>query len=434
MNPRERLLAIAIGGVAAAILGYFALSYVAGQFSKRSADIARLESDIKKFKDQVFSGQLAAKKISQYEARSLPPDVELARTQYQDWLLGEIQEAGLAEPDVSFKTKMPEGDLFVRQTFSVSAQGTLPQIIDWLHVFYSEDWLHRITLLRLKPIKESKQIELVCTVEALSLKRAKPTSQLESRPSKRLALANYKAYHDTIAGRNLFGPANTAPRITVSGSRDVYLGRTAELTVKGTDPDPLDRLRYRLVQAPDPAAKFDDEKGKLTWSPKALGKYEFVFEAMDDGLPSKPSNQEKFVLNVTEQPPAQPARLDFDHARFTVLTAVIDLDGKGEVWLHVRPLGRTIKLHQGDEFQVGSIKGRVASIGEFDFSFTSDGKLRKLLKGNVLEQAQVVADAPAVEATPAATTGEASSRPPEQKAGSAAAPENRLSAKDRQVE
>ena len=99
MNPRERILAIAIGGVAAAIIGYFAVSYVTGQFSKRSTEIARLEGEIKKSKDQVFAGQVAAKKITQYEARSLPPDEEVTRTQYQDWLLEEIQDAGLTEPD-----------------------------------------------------------------------------------------------------------------------------------------------------------------------------------------------------------------------------------------------------------------------------------------------------------------------------------------------
>ena len=62
MNPKERMLAIAVGGVFAAIVGYFALSWITGQFSARNAEIAQLEGDIKKSKDQVFAGQLAAKK------------------------------------------------------------------------------------------------------------------------------------------------------------------------------------------------------------------------------------------------------------------------------------------------------------------------------------------------------------------------------------
>jgi hypothetical protein len=408
------MLAIAIGGVFAAIMGYFALTYVMGQFSSRSGEITKLNGEIKKYKDQVLAGQLAAQKIARYEARSLPANDEVTRTLYNDWLLSEIQKAGMIQPDVGLKSRTPEGDLFVRQTFSVNAQGTLPQVIDWLHTFYSVDWTHRITQLRLKPVKESKLLDVICTIEALSLRRAKDTDQLEPRPGQRLSLASRQAYHDAIANRNLFGPPNAAPKITVSGSKDVYLGRNAELTIKGADPDALDKLRYRLVQAPDESAKLDEASGRLSWSPKEPGKYEFVFEAVDDGLPNKPSNREKVVLNVTEQPAAQKPKLEFDHARFTVLTAVLDLNGKGEVWLRNQYLGQTLKLHQGDEFEIGSIKGQVAQIGQYDFSFTSEGKLRKLVKGDTLEQAKIVADAPAKEddkAAPAASAKDNNSAP-----------------------
>jgi hypothetical protein len=433
MNPKERMLAIAVGGVFAAIMGYFALSYITGQFSARNAEIAKLEGDIKKSKDLVFAGQLAAKKITQYETRSLPPSDEVTRTLYNDWLLSEIEEAGLIQPDVGFESKVPEGDLFVRQTFSISAQGTLPQVINWLYAFYSVDWLHRITRLRLKPVKESKLLDVDCTVETLSLRRAKETDQLELRPGKRLALPTLQAYHDTIANRNLFGPANAAPKITISGSKDVYIGRAAELTIKGADPDALDKLRYKLVQSPDESAKFDEEKGRLTWSPKEIGKYEFVFEAIDDGLPSKVSNREKVVLNVTEQPPAQKPKLDFDHARFTVLTAVLDLNGKREIWLDVRPLDQTFKLHQGDAFEIGSIKGQVAEIGLHDFSFISDGKLRKLAKGNILEQAQVIADAPAKEEAKSGSTAEAKENNQAPRSGGSIAPKTILTAEDKKA-
>jgi hypothetical protein len=392
MNPRERLLAVAIGGVMVAIFGYLGLSYVSGQFTTRNNEISRLEGEIKKRKQQVFAGQVATKKISEYETRSLPPDVQVTRTQYQDWLLNEIQKAGLTKPDVAFKVQMPEGDLLVRQSFTASAKGTLPQIVDLLYAFYSVDWLHRVTQLRLRPVKDSKLLEVTLSIEALSLRKAKEAPQLEPRPGKRLALADRDAYRKAIADRNLFGPPNNAPKISITGSKDVYLGRTADLTVKGTDPDTYDKVRFRLVESPDPTAQFDEEKGRLTWSPKEKGKYEFVFEGIDDGLPNKRSNLEKVVINVTEQPPSGPKRLDFDHARFTILSAVIDLDGKGEIWLYVRPLGQTVRLHEGEDFEIGSVKGTVTQIGAYDFSFKSDGKLRKLTKGDVLDQAQVVAD------------------------------------------
>ena len=86
-----------------------------------------------------------------------------------------------------------------------------------------------------------------------------------------------------------------------------------------------------------------------------------------------------------------------------MLTAVLDIGGIGEVWLHVRPTGETLKLHAGDKFEIGSIKGTVAQIGETDFVFENEGKQRKLEQGDILDQAQAFtaaakpAQAPTVE-------------------------------------
>jgi len=216
------------------------------------------------------------------------------------------------------------------------------------------------------------------------------------KPSKRLQLPNRQAYYNTIVGRNLFGPANNPPKLSISGSKDVFLGRPVDLTLKGTDPDPLDKVtKFKLVKSPDDNVKFDEDKGRLTWTPKQPGKYEFTFQGFDDGFPSLPSKEEKFVVTVAPQPLVEgKARPEFDHARFTILTAVLDLDGQGEIWLHIRPLGEIAKLHKGDHFEIGSIEGTVAEIGQYDFSFTCNGKLHQLAKGEILEKAKVIGDAP----------------------------------------
>jgi hypothetical protein len=108
------------------------------------------------------------------------------------------------------------------------------------------------------------------------------------------------------------------------------------------------------------------------------------------------------VVNVTDPPPRlddPPPPPGFNHAKFTILTAVLDIGGIREIWLHVRTTGETLKLHAGDQFEIGSIKGTVAQIGVSDFVFEADGKQRKLEKGGVLEQAQVFA-ATAISAEP----------------------------------
>src|SRR5207302_4953115 len=131
--------------------------------------------------------------------------------------------------------------------------------------------------------------------------------------------------------------------------------------------------------------------------PKEEGKYEFIVEGRDDGFPAKVSNREKFVISVRPQN-APPPPVVFDFAKFTMLTALLDVEGQGEVWLHVRPTGQMVTLHQGDQFEIGSVKGTVSQIDEYDFCFDFEGKRRKLSKGELLEQAKPIGDVPQVAA------------------------------------
>jgi hypothetical protein len=393
-NSRERLLALIVGCVAVLVAGFFTYSWVKGQFDRRARDITKLTSDIKKFERTAALGRTASSKISRYEQRSLPANADIARTRYQTWLVNEMESTGLIEPDVKFGTAQGgEKDIYIKQNFTVDAIGTLPQVVDLLHSFYSVDWLHRITRLSLKPIKDSKLLGITMQIETLSLKKANSIDKLDPIPSSRLALKSRDAYYDTIVGRNIFGPRNNEPKISISGSQDVFLGREVDLTIKGEDPDWLDQVLLNLVESAAPDAKLDPVTGKFTWKPTAEGKYEFTVEGTDDGFPSKVSTREKIVINVRPQGAPPPAAV-FDVAKFTMLTALLDLDGQGEVWLHVRPTGQMVTLHEGDRFEIGTVKGTVSQIGEHDFCFDFEGKRRKLYKGELLDEAQVIEDAP----------------------------------------
>jgi hypothetical protein len=402
---RERLFAIVVGFLALVIGVYFVQSWVFGQFDRRQKEIVKVKDEIKKFERTSNLGRVASRKLVQYEQRSLPSNVEVARTRYQNWLVGEMELAGLVQPDVRFASAQGgDKDLFVRQLFVVKAAGSLPQVVELLHSFYSVDWLHRITQLKLRPFEDSKLLDVELNIETLSLKKAASTDKLETRPSQRLALQTRGEYYDAIVGRNIFGPRNSDPKLEISGPLEVFLGRTADLTIKGVDPDPLDQVAVKLVESPSPDAKLDPETGKFAWTPKEPGTYEFVVEGLDDGFPARPSPREKFVITVKEQKPAAPRGLEFDNAKFTLLTAILTVDGQGEVWLHVRPTGQMVTLHEGDRFEIGSVKGTVAKIGEYDFTFDFEGKRRQLAKGELLEQAKVISDQPAASTAPASTT------------------------------
>src|SRR4029453_18306876 len=101
MSSRERNLAMAVSAVLALIVGYIAWTYVGGQFGQKNDEVTKLESEIAKAKKAVFASQVAAKKISEYEGRSLPSDPEIASGHYHNWLISEVQKAGLVQPDVA---------------------------------------------------------------------------------------------------------------------------------------------------------------------------------------------------------------------------------------------------------------------------------------------------------------------------------------------
>src|SRR5262249_6408793 len=160
------------------------------------------------------------------------------------------------------------------------AQGTLPQIVDFLYAFYSVDWLHRITKLNLQPVRNNfKLLDVSITIDAVSLRKAKEAEDMDHRPSNRLTMGTYDDYQELIVGRNILGPPNHPPKVTgVSGATQVFVDRSLDVTVKGTDPDEWDQVFYRILEGPENAT-IDNVSGKLTWPAKAIGKYEFLVQA-----------------------------------------------------------------------------------------------------------------------------------------------------------
>lgn len=390
MSSRERLLAISIGSVLALIVVLWGWSRINAMYTFRRTELTKLEQAIageRKLERQTTAAQF---RMRNYEERSLPPVPSEARSAYQTWLLKLFDKAGMPQPQVTMGPVKEERNLYTSGTFSVHGQGTLPQVVKLLHGFYSADYMHRISKLNIKPIKDSKNLDLSMDVQALSLQRAAPTAMLEERHSDRLVLPKQDDYVRIISERNLFGPPNQAPRISGLGNQKAIRGRSVDIAARGSDPDKLDKLSYTMVKSAANDARLDSSSGKITWTPRSNGKYEFLVRATDDGWPAKSSKDELLVVIVEDPPippPEPPRKLAFDDAKFTFLSAVIDVSGTGQIWLSIRPKGQTLKLAVGDKFEVGSVKGTVTSIGEGDFTFESDGKEHKLSKGGNLEEA-----------------------------------------------
>jgi hypothetical protein len=390
MNQRERILVIGIASFLLLFVLWYVWGTVSDMYSSRRKQIDVLQADVSKQKKLQLQTQAAALRMREYEKRSLPPQGALARSAYQSWLLEQLGNAGVRDAQVTASSGKPERNLYVTHNYEVSGKASLPHIVQLLHAFYSADYLHRLKKVILRPINNSKDLDVILTVEALSLERAPASTALHERPANRLALSAREDYVRIISERNLFSPPNQEPRISGLGSQKGVRGQPVDIATRGTDPDKLDKLTYKLVKSSAPEARLDASTGRLSWTPRTNGKFEFLVRATDDGYPPKSSKDESLVITVEDPPPPPPpppVKLAFDDAKFTVLSAVIDISGDGQIWLYVRPRGQTLKLAVGDKFEVGSVKGIVTSIGRGDFTFESGGKEHRLSRGEILEQA-----------------------------------------------
>jgi hypothetical protein len=394
MNPREKMIAAAIGVVLAGVLAWFALGWYFGEIDAREQKLQTAKSDLAKKKTEQRNAQLASKRLASYEERSLPPDPELAKSLYEKWLLqiaAEVEPKLPATPSIVGKLPSPVvKNTYSRLTFTVKLRGELPQVVDFLYRLQRVDWLHRIDSMNLTPQNDSRLIDVTLNISALSVTTAPRVSELKELVGEKYKDGSLADYSEPILNRNFFGAPNQPPQLDLASRTDATIDRSFELAVKATDPDVFDRVQYEMTASGDPSAKFDPKTGKLSWRPRAKGEFKFEFQAKDDGLPPRSSPPKTVTITVKDPPKVVegPKKPGFDDAKYTVLTAVIENTGEGEIWLNVRPKGETRVLQVGDKFQIGTVKGEVSEIGTDDVLLLIDGKLRRLEVGQTLVAAE----------------------------------------------
>lgn len=390
MNPRERLIATLVGVAIAGVVAWFAFSWYLTELNAKTARLQKLTSEVRKKKLEERKAQQASQRLASYEERSLPPVAGEAKSLYEKWLL---QIASEVQPELNLvhtakPPTPPVRNTFSRLSFTVRTQGELPQLIDFLYRIQRVDWLHRIDTLSLVPQNNSRRIDMVLNISALSVRTAPRASELTEIIGEKYKNTMLADYREPILNRNFFNAPNRKPQLDIASRTEAIIDRTFEQTIKGTDPDPFDRVgKFRLVKSDDPTAKLDPVTGKFTWRPKSKGEFAFEIAAEDDGLPAQTSDVKRLLVTVKDPPPRvaeAPRKPAFDDAKYTVLTAVINDSGAGEIWLNVRPKGENRILQEGDKFEIGSVKGEVSEIGIDDVLLLVDGKLRRMVTGDTL--------------------------------------------------
>jgi len=88
--------------------------------------------------------------------------------------------------------------------FTLHGRAGLAQLTEFLYKFYSAGHLHQIRQLDIKPVENSRELDLNMTVEAMSLVGADRKNTLSTESGRGLKLATLSDYRDPIVKRNLF--------------------------------------------------------------------------------------------------------------------------------------------------------------------------------------------------------------------------------------
>ena len=208
LQRREKILAgLSLGLVG--LLGLYFLFFAGDGRSDEQLndDLKKLAADVAEKRNYLQAASRDRKRLDDWQTCALPSDPVLARSMYQNWLVGMAKRANLHEVKLG-STDQSHRDQFTRISLKLGARATLSDFLDFLYRFYSIGYLHQIRRMDIKPIRGSRDLDLNIAIEALSLPTAKSKDRLPDNIPKEdwhgLALTKLSDYQDPIVSRNFF--------------------------------------------------------------------------------------------------------------------------------------------------------------------------------------------------------------------------------------
>jgi len=205
LNKREMILAGLVGLIVLVYVGNLAFRQILqGPLDARRDRVAKLKREIDQKQKGLRRARAAGEKLARWQQQSLPSETEVARSQYQNWLLEIVGRAGFEKPNVDSGETLTKKGLYQRLPFSVRGRGNLAQLTRFLYDFYRADHLHQLQRLSITPIPKTQELELAISIEALILPGATRKDRLNTDRSDRLAWSGLAEYQP-IVDRNVFG-------------------------------------------------------------------------------------------------------------------------------------------------------------------------------------------------------------------------------------
>lgn len=395
MTKRERILSAVVGTMAV----LFVLGLGGWKFSEmlsiRNSKIAAMQLEVDKNHKLAAMGTRDADQIAKFAEKALPDNAAQASRMYRSWLLAQLKSLGFEKTNLETNQSQKVGDAYVVHQFRANGQGDLEQVTELMYRIEAADILHRVRGFSVTPIPDTRQLDFTLTTQVVSLDNS-VERQLASLSKEQLNGDELKSYKEKVLGRNLFGPENNAPRLKVPRTIEVTTGERVRITPEADDPDELDQVYFDADLTDVEGARFDGRE--LSWSARSPGEYYVTFAADDNGFPSKGDIQEVRIVVSERTPP--PPRVDppkppqpgLEQALFAEITAITGSGGRRKIWVSIKSEGRTVRVGEGESFQVGDVDAMVVTINNRDAEVVSADKVYRVQLGQQLVDASVLRD------------------------------------------
>ncbi len=213
MNARERNLVIIVAVLVGLVGLWYGYSWYQDKLDTRYAELERLEDQLAQKQMTERRAAQASRRLDGWEKRSLPADLELAGSLYQTWLTKQVETAKFARANVDAGRPVPrsrtnsQGErehVYHLLPFTVRGRGTLSDAVGFLYTFYSAPHMHQIRRISLKPTEQANQLDILLSIEAVSMPTADSVDQLSTVAYRRLQAAEQTAYQSAIVSRAPF--------------------------------------------------------------------------------------------------------------------------------------------------------------------------------------------------------------------------------------
>ena len=203
MNSRERTLALVVAVLVLLWGGTVGWERYQATLTNNQNQQRSTEQQLTQARTAAARGLRAQRLLRGWQRESLPTNLDIAKSHYQDWLRQQLVEAGLVVRELSESTSHTAQKHFSQITYIIDAQGSLEELTQFLYNFYQAKHLHRISAASLTPTTSRRSLTLSLTIDALSLPDCQRSEQLAEGSSSTFT-ESLDAIRDEIVGRNVF--------------------------------------------------------------------------------------------------------------------------------------------------------------------------------------------------------------------------------------